>query len=243
MEKWIKILDFAFVKCTPILAMCPALIVSFFAYFTTGMDGSALELAYPMWYDKSQKNFFLSNWCFSNCFPFQRFPFETTTPIPYLFAMMVQYILVSNVMVTITCLALFGVGTCLMLFPLANDVKCSLRAIKHNAKLKRNRSKSVTQLSQFVEFHSKLIQLSKSLPIDDMTRFHLLFSSFSDWFTINRTFRSQFSWLHLHGVLLAFVLWCCCWKWNWLNILIPFLSIKYVKLHVDDIFFFAKGCK
>lgn len=49
LQKWMTILDFAFLKFTPILAVCPALIVSFVTYYTTDLGGSAFELAAPIW--------------------------------------------------------------------------------------------------------------------------------------------------------------------------------------------------
>lgn len=78
-------------------------------------------------------------------------------------AMFVQYIFLLNTMVSIKCLAIFGVGTCFMLFPLARDVKHNLRAINQAAKMNKNqnkRPKIVEELAQFVGFHSRLFQLS-----------------------------------------------------------------------------------
>lgn len=49
-EKRIKLLDIIFIKVIPILGVWPAFIASVFTHFTGGAEGSALELAYPMWY-------------------------------------------------------------------------------------------------------------------------------------------------------------------------------------------------
>lgn len=49
MDKWIGILDFAFLIGTPIVSTWPALVVSCSKYFTTDLGGSALELPYPIW--------------------------------------------------------------------------------------------------------------------------------------------------------------------------------------------------
>lgn len=46
-EKWIQISHFALLNVTPILSICPALIVSLFTYFVLG--DSAFELPLPMW--------------------------------------------------------------------------------------------------------------------------------------------------------------------------------------------------
>lgn len=48
-----------------------------------------------------------------------------------------------------------------MLFPLVNDMKNDLKIINHNAKHKRNRLAMGKQFAQFVQFHSKLLQLRK----------------------------------------------------------------------------------
>lgn len=64
-------------------------------------------------------------------------------------------------MITAKCLAIFGFGTCFMLFPLTKDLKRSLLIINDNAKRKKNRSKIAKQLPQFIQFHCALIQLSR----------------------------------------------------------------------------------
>lgn len=48
-EKWIKIVDFVFLKVTPMLSTWTALIVCFIKYFTTDLGDSAFELPIPMW--------------------------------------------------------------------------------------------------------------------------------------------------------------------------------------------------
>lgn len=50
-EKWIKVVDFVFVKVTPILSTWTAFIVSFFTYFATDLGDSVFELPVPMWYN------------------------------------------------------------------------------------------------------------------------------------------------------------------------------------------------
>lgn len=91
-----------------------------------------------------------------------RLPFDWKTPSGFLIALSIQSILSICVMVTLECLAIFGLGTCLMLFPLTKDMKNNLRTISHDARRKKNRSKIIKQFSQFIQFHSKLIQLSDS---------------------------------------------------------------------------------
>lgn len=48
-EKWITTMDIAFLKITPIAAVCPASIGSLFTYFMTDSGASAFVLPTPMW--------------------------------------------------------------------------------------------------------------------------------------------------------------------------------------------------
>lgn len=50
----------------------------------------------------------------------------------------------------------FGIGTCSMMFSLAEDMKNNLKAINSRKK----KLEKVHRLSQFVQFHSKLIKLN-----------------------------------------------------------------------------------
>lgn len=90
----------------------------------------------------------------------KRFPFDTKTPIGFSVAIFMDYILYVGIMITVECLMIFGIGTCSMLFPLTNDMKCDLKSCGVKSKCKKNRSKIVKQFAQFIRFHSKLIQLS-----------------------------------------------------------------------------------
>lgn len=49
LEKCIEFLDIAVLKVTPIAAVWPATIVSFFTYFTTDLGNAAFELPVPIW--------------------------------------------------------------------------------------------------------------------------------------------------------------------------------------------------
>lgn len=66
----------------------------------------------------------------------------------------------TSVMIAVKCLVFFGIVTCSMLFLLINDIKRDLKLINENAKHKKYRSKISNQFREFVQFHSKLIQLS-----------------------------------------------------------------------------------
>lgn len=66
-------------------------------------------------------------------------------------------------MIISKCLAIFGFGTCFMLFPLTEDMTNILKTINDNARCKKNRPKITNRFPKFVQFHSELIQLSAFL--------------------------------------------------------------------------------
>lgn len=90
----------------------------------------------------------------------QRLPFEANTPIRYFIAVTIYYVLLMNTLVALKCLTTFGFGTCSMLFPLTNDLKSNLKTMNDNARRRKYRSKITKQLSRFIQFHCKLLQLS-----------------------------------------------------------------------------------
>lgn len=62
-------------------------------------------------------------------------------------------------MFILKCFAIFGFGTCSMLFPLIKDVTYNLETINGNVRRKKNRSKILNRFAQFLQFNSKLLQL------------------------------------------------------------------------------------
>lgn len=90
----------------------------------------------------------------------QRFPFDTKNPTGFPVGIAIQYIQAICPMVAVKCFTICGFGTCALLFPLTKDIKNALEAINANAKRKKTRSKIVKQFAQFIQFHSKSIQLS-----------------------------------------------------------------------------------
>lgn len=98
--------------------------------------------------------FFLTN---------ERFPFNTKNPVGFLIAVSIQHILVTCLMISVKCVAIFGIGTYSMLFPLISFLKDDLQTANDNARRRRNRSKTFSQISRIVRFHSKLIQLSQTI--------------------------------------------------------------------------------
>lgn len=136
-QKWIKIVHVALVKVAPVFCVLPPSIVSYVTYVTTDLGNQAFELPVPMW-----------------------FPLDTKTPIGYLLGAATQYIFILNTMIILKSIAMIGFAALSMLFSLANDIKCDLDIINLCSKFKRERSKMVKKLPQFIQFHSDTIQLS-----------------------------------------------------------------------------------
>lgn len=93
-------------------------------------------------------------------FVYERLPFDTKNPIGFIVAGLIQYVFGISLMITIECLAIIVFGTYFMLFPLTKDIKRNLKMINFNAKRRKSRLKIGNRFSQFVQFHSKLLQLS-----------------------------------------------------------------------------------
>lgn len=58
LEKWVKILDVAFLKVTPALTIGPTLIVSYIKYFITDLGETAFKLPAPIWYSRLRCHFY-----------------------------------------------------------------------------------------------------------------------------------------------------------------------------------------
>lgn len=156
MEKWIRIMDIAFLRVTPVLSTFPAMIVCYSKYFTTDLGGKAFELPVPIW----QRLPIFEKLTFSRTVSIiHRLPFDAQTPAGFLGGIFIQYVLAFNAMVNLKCLAIFAFGTSSMLFPLTEDIKRNLKRINGNAKRNRNQCKVVKQLSTVMQFHSKSMQL------------------------------------------------------------------------------------
>lgn len=129
-------------------------------------------------------------------------------------------------MVIVKCLAICGFGTFSMLFPLTDDLKNDLKMINENAKRRRNRSKIVNQFSQFVPFHSKLVQLSSTQALSSsnfsqLTTNVFYFSLIHDYSDLlNLIFIIMFTW-SIAGV---------CSLMLMLN-----MTVKYFELFINQI--------
>lgn len=57
------------------------------------------------------------------------------------------------------CVGFFVIAVNFFSISLAKDIQCDLYVINKNVKTKKSRAKIMKQISAFVEFHSKVMQL------------------------------------------------------------------------------------
>lgn len=146
-------------------------------------------------------------------------------------------------MISAKCFAVVVFGTCSMLFTLTEDMKDGMRIIDANSKRKKKRSKIVQQFVQFIQLHSKLIQLSYKLNnmlkgANSIPPANSIFSP--EYCKIIRTFWNWFWQSYLLGVLLPLLPWCYSCTWRWSSITINRMELVMITLSID---FFATGCK
>lgn len=91
-------------------------------------------------------------------FFFIRFPFDWRNPLGYLMACTSEYIGLITVARVGLQIIIFLSGSCWLLISMAHDIKCELRTIADIMKTKHTLS---NELSEFIEFHSNVIQLSE----------------------------------------------------------------------------------
>lgn len=81
-------------------------------------------------------------------------------PFGYLTAFLVEYTAFWYVHCNIACMCCFGFGSFLLLITMIKDITDSIQSISDGVKRKANRPQAVEKISDFIEFHSTLKQLS-----------------------------------------------------------------------------------
>lgn len=89
-----------------------------------------------------------------------RFPFDWRNPIGYLIALSSQFIADTYFFIFVACVIAFGLGIFLFLLAAAKDIKTDLRLLNKCAKITKNQLRSLKRLSDFIEFHLRLNELS-----------------------------------------------------------------------------------
>lgn len=94
------------------------------------------------------------------CTHFLRFPFDWRNPIGYLVALTLQYTANVRFFKLVACLVATGLGAFSFELSMTTHVKTDLKLINESAKMKENRLSTLKRLSEFIEFHSRLKELS-----------------------------------------------------------------------------------
>lgn len=91
--------------------------------------------------------------------PIYRYPFDWKKH--YYIAVAFQSVSITYGFLLVSCEIVFGIGCCLLVLTTINKVvKDDLNFINKNAKTKRNRSLALNRLSEFIENHSAVNELS-----------------------------------------------------------------------------------
>lgn len=90
----------------------------------------------------------------------RRFPWDWRTPVGYFIAVFIQYILTSYVFALGTFALVIGLGCILNGRTVVKDICASLNAFNDIANSDANRIQMIEQLSDFLDTHSNLIELS-----------------------------------------------------------------------------------
>lgn len=112
--------------------------------FRKSIPCSILILFYPIFINTT-------NW---------RLPFDWRNPIGYLVVITLQYTANVYFFPFAACLVAYALGILLHVLSVATDIKTDLKMINENAKIKQNRLMTLERLFEFIEFHSKLKELS-----------------------------------------------------------------------------------
>lgn len=119
-------------------------------------------------------------------------PFEWDNPIGYIFAVILQCILLTYVFFTMMILISIGVASYLYELSLTKDIKIILRTIDEMSKVRKNRPNLYIQFNEFVEVHSAAKQLSCKLEI--------VVLYISNWLELVSKLLTCVSYFHIMGI-------------------------------------------
>lgn len=91
----------------------------------------------------------------------QRFPFDSKTPIGYMVSFVLEYLMLMYVSYAVACILSIGFGAYSFIIAMTEDIKINVNITNDDIKIKKNRSKIVEQISDFIEIHSNAKQLSE----------------------------------------------------------------------------------
>lgn len=95
---------------------------------------------------------------------FNRMPFDWKNPTGFLVAVIIQYIFDVITLSVSAWSAALNIGAVLFIFTLIKDIRRSLKPINDNAKSTTRKRQAMQQLSDYIQLHSNVKQLSKMVP-------------------------------------------------------------------------------
>lgn len=208
-EKLGDILYIVVAEVTPLIWVVPKCFGSIFFYFTTNLGNDALELPLPSWWVCKIK---LDSFKYVfEIVAILRIPFDWKTPIGYLTAVVYQYVMTRFSFVFIAGAVSIGISEFLFAVTVTDDIKCILESFNKDAKSKNTRLKTLQHLSNYIQIHSTLKQLSCDSLIN-LSMIHNFYVSglysFLDLFRISSKFFSQCLWPFSHGASSQFAEQC-----------------------------------
>lgn len=109
-----------------------------------------------------------------NIFPIKRLPFDWNTPIGYLVATILQYILSAISFTVVGCIVSCGIGGFLFALAMTSDITEILNSINDDAKSTETEQMAVQQLRDYIQMYSMLKELGRS----DHIRYELIIENF-----------------------------------------------------------------
>lgn len=89
-----------------------------------------------------------------------RLPFDCDNLLQYLAVVMLEYVVTRYTFVVVAAGASFGVGAYLFAVSISDDIKSILKSMNNDAKSKRNSSKALKHISNYIQVQAVLKQLS-----------------------------------------------------------------------------------
>ena len=149
----------------------PYLFMSYLKYFATDLGKDAFDLPFLLWYQTVMPCDCSFNTNYYKFFPFfhSREIFDWKTPTTYIFAFIFELIGGAYVLIVAAILLIHGIGSVLMSIAFLDDIRIDLKKLNKFKKLKKTEAELYENLCEFIQFHSRIKQLSKN-PIEHPIR-------------------------------------------------------------------------
>lgn len=99
-----------------------------------------------------------------------RLPFDSKNPIGYLSAVVIEILMCLLLNIDCTCIWAFVLSVFLCAVTAAKDIKRSLKKISKSAKIEHNRSRIKQQLSESLQYYSRVERYERSNDKNRMIR-------------------------------------------------------------------------